>query len=199
MTEERAGCSQLALDRVQQHDSSILYCYQLRPSPVPAVTIIDHCYSKPPYVLELFLHSREMSRADSQVNPTATQIATRVARIRAAVIKGTVETVTSRQKATGRDPGVRGSTWVSRIRYPRPPEDAIQGVVLHAIKELGDGTEKFQVPEVGEIEAQWIGWRSGVANDEPEVSGTELAKYEGLMRDVTSKVTVFYVYGGAFM
>ena len=35
--------------------------------------------------------------------------------------------------------------------------------------------------------------------DEPELSGTEFEKYKGLMKDVTSKVTVFYVYGGAFM
>ena len=140
-----------------------------------------------------------MSRVDSQFHPTATEVATRVARIRGAMMNGTAGTVTSRQKATGRDPGVRGPTWVSRIQYPRPPENAIQGVVLHAIKELGDGTEKFDVPEVGELEAQWIGWRLGVGKDEPDVSGTELDKYIGLMRGVTSKVTVFYVHGGAFM
>ena len=95
-----------------------------------------------------------MSRVDSQVNPTVTQIATRVAWIRGAMINSAAGTVTSRQKATGRDSGVRGSTWVSRTKYPRPPENAIQGVVLHAIKELGDGTEKFDVPEVGEFRAQ---------------------------------------------
>ncbi len=197
--------SQLALEVhvgscwAQQHDSPILQCYQLRQYSVPAVTIIDHCCSTPPHVSEPFPYPQEMSRVDGQVNPTATQIATRVARIRGAMINSTVGTVTSQQKAPGRDPGVRGSTWVSRTRYPRPPENAIQGVVLHAIKELGDGTEKFDVPEVGELEAQWIGWRSGVDKDEPEVSGTELEKYKGLMKDVTSKVTVFYVYGGAFM
>lgn len=88
---------------------------------------------------------------------------------------------------------------MSRVQYSRPPENAIRGVVLQAIKKLGDGTEKFDVPDVGELEAQWVGWRSAVGKDEPEVSGTELEKYNGLMKRITSKVTVFYVYGGAFL
>ena len=60
-------------------------------------------------------------------------------------------------------------------------------------------TEKFDVPEVKELEAQWIGRRSGVKTDEPEILGTEWEKYEFLMEDVRSELTMLYVYGGAFM
>ncbi len=55
------------------------------------------------------------------------------------------------------------------------------------------------MPAVEGLEAQWIGRRSRVKKDEPEILETELEKYKGLLKDVTSELTVLYVYGGAFV
>ncbi|KAI9812643.1 MAG: hypothetical protein M1827_004632 [Pycnora praestabilis] len=142
-----------------------------------------------------------MSASYRQTSPTPTQIDKRVANIRRALVGSVVgTTVSSRQKASTQDPGVRGPVWVSRITYPAPPENDLQKVVLDAIKEFGDGTERYDIPNIGGLEAQWIGWRGGVEKKEPEAPGCELEKYENLMREVKNKdLTVFYVYGGAFM
>ncbi|KAI9877448.1 MAG: hypothetical protein M1830_003870 [Pleopsidium flavum] len=140
-----------------------------------------------------------MSSLIPQTRPTPTEIIQRVSHIRRAFSQAAAVPITARQKATTRDPGVKGPYWVSRIAYPAPPEKSIQEVLLDAIAELGDGTENFDVPEVGGLEAQWIGWRSDVGKDDPEAGGSERERYEGLMKEVESDITILYVYGGAFM
>ena len=119
-----------------------------------------------------------MSLSDIQTHPTHVEIAKRVGQIRRAMGGVAASIVSSRQKATGQDPGVKGPIWVSKLVYPKPPENSLQDIIVEAIDELGDGTEKF---------------------DEPEALGNEREKYTGLMKEVTNKLTIFYVWGGAFM
>lgn len=140
-----------------------------------------------------------MSSTKHFSNPTPAQIVKRLSLIRRAMINGTAGTVSSRQKANIHDPGVRGPVWVSRITYLTPPENDISEVVRNSINELGDGTERYEVPEVGTLEAHWVGWRAGVDKNEPEALGSEFERYEGLMKEVTSKVNILYIYGGALM
>ncbi|MCJ1293585.1 hypothetical protein MMC34_005140, partial [Xylographa carneopallida] len=131
-------------------------------------------------------------------NPTREQISERVALIRRVMMNGTSSTVSARQNATTHGPGVRGAVWVSRITYSKPPETDISESVRKAIDLLGDGTERYRMPEVGELEAQWVGWRPGVDKNTLESSGNDSKKYNCLMREVKSDLTILYVYGGAF-
>ena len=88
---------------------------------------------------------------------------------------------------------------MSRVTYSPPPENELQRIIQDGVYDLGSGHDKVDVPEVGGLEAQWIGWRSGVDKNEPEAPESELERYEGLMREIRNDITILYVYGGAFM
>ena len=134
-----------------------------------------------------------------QASPNDAQIKQRIAKLTSSLNKATDTTLSTRQRLTTHDPGVKGPVWVSRSSYPKPPEDDVRKAVLDAISHLGDGTEHFDVPEIGPLETEWVGWRDGVNKNAAEALGSELERYEGLMSMVKSDVTVFYVCGGAFL
>jgi acetyl esterase/lipase len=98
-----------------------------------------------------------------------------------------------------RDPGVKGKIWVSRVTFPVPEEveGGIRDVTLRSVKELGDGTEKYWEPQLEPLEAEWTGYRKNARPDEPEASITESAKYDNLIKEVTSDVVILYFHGGA--
>ena len=106
--------------------------------------------------------------------------------------------VTDRQKAWGGDPGVNGPAWVSKCFLPKPPEADALHRVLEAVDTLNDGYGSYVRPGSSDLETQWTGYRGGVDDEAPEPSISEKEKYNALMREVTSPVTIFYIYGGAF-
>ena len=106
--------------------------------------------------------------------------------------------VTDRQIAWGDDPGVKGPAWVSRHALPAPPEADALNRLLEAIDTLNNGYGSYKRPESAPLETQWTGHRAGVDDEAPEPSMSENEKYDALMKEVTSPVTIFYIYGGAF-
>ena len=106
--------------------------------------------------------------------------------------------VTDRQIAWGDDPGVKGPAWISRHALPAPPEADALNRLLEAIDTLNDGYGSYTRPESASLETQWTGHRAGVDDETPEPSISENEKYDALMKEVTSPVTIFYIYGGAF-
>lgn len=103
------------------------------------------------------------------------------------------------QKGSLRDPGIKGKIWISKITLPKPedhegitPRDALD----MAIKDLGDGSETYMLPETSAVEAEWTGYRSRVDNDAPRPDLPEEEQYRLLMSEVRSKVTVLYFHGG---
>ncbi|KAI9658027.1 MAG: hypothetical protein M1821_002687 [Bathelium mastoideum] len=103
--------------------------------------------------------------------------------LRGALSKGAWSPLGPRQRASLRDPGVKRPVWVSRISYEAPIEQDLRSILRDAISELGDKTEEITIPSIGEVKAQWTGWRADAAKAEPEPSSTEKEKYNRLCKD----------------
>ena len=106
--------------------------------------------------------------------------------------------VSAQQAATAIDFPAKGPMWASRTVLPAPREDAILGVVLDCIKELGNGHEDFTPPSTADVKVQWSGFRKGVEQKEPEPDISEREKFEKLMRDTSSPTTILYAHGGFY-
>jgi acetyl esterase/lipase len=102
------------------------------------------------------------------------------------------------QALTTKDPGVKGKMWVSKVKLDVPEEDDVRQLVFKAINEMGTGEEQWTKPEQQPLEAEWDGARADVKDDEPEPAGmSEKEKYDSLMKETKSKVTILYFHGGA--
>jgi hypothetical protein len=108
-----------------------------------------------------------------------------------------LSTVTRVQKLSIRDPGVKGPMWVSKVVIPIPEGDVLK-ILFRAIHGLCDGGETFTLPQLSAVEAEWVGHRLGVdANAlDPDLLPEE--KYERLMSETKSDLTVLYIHGGAY-
>ena len=115
-----------------------------------------------------------------------------------AYIEAVQGSVTERQARWGDDPGVTGPAWVSRCALPAPPETDARDRVQETIDRLNEGYGSYVRPDLTALETQWTGYRAGVDDEAPEPAISEREKYDALMKEVTSPVTIFYIYGGAF-
>lgn len=111
--------------------------------------------------------------------------------------------ITATQKLLSHRPPVKGKIWISTYTCPPPPpgETGLQDALATAIDGLWNPkTPKaaYQLPDPAPVEAEWTGYRAGVAPDAqlPQVSQQEL--YAEMMREVKSPVTVLYFHGGAY-
>ena len=107
--------------------------------------------------------------------------------------------ISKQQRLTLRDPGIKGTMWISKVALPAPPdEEDILSLLTAAIDALKDsGSEQYTIPSVAPVEAEWTGYRRGVPADRPRPDLSEAQHYEELMSEVTSKVTILYLHGGA--
>lgn len=102
------------------------------------------------------------------------------------------------QRLTCKDPGVKGKVWVSKVQQSAPEEDDVRQMMFKAIEDMGTGEETWMKPEQRPLEAEWNGYRADAKNDEPEPSSmSEAEKYENLVKETKSKVTLLYFHGGA--
>ncbi len=88
--------------------------------------------------------------------------------------------------------------WISKVVLPRPEGDDVRDAVVRAIEGLKEGGETYTLPEIKAVEAEWTGYRAGVDANAPELNISEGEKYENLMKEVKSDVTILYFHGGAF-
>lgn len=102
------------------------------------------------------------------------------------------------QRASLRDPGVKGPLWVSKVTAPKPEEDDVRQLLFKVIEEMKEGDETYTPPELLPVEAEWTGYRAGVAKDARLPNISEQEKYAKLMAEVTSDVTILYFHGGAY-
>jgi acetyl esterase/lipase len=106
--------------------------------------------------------------------------------------------ISKMQRLTTRDPGVKGKVWVSKVKFNVPEEDDVRQLLFQAIDDMGTGQETWTKPAARPLEAEWNGYRSGAKPDEPEpVDMSEAEKYQNLMKETSSKVTILYFHGGA--
>lgn len=102
------------------------------------------------------------------------------------------------QALTLKDPGIRGRMWISKVTLPAPEEDDIRNALITAIEDLKGGGEKFDVPGLVSVEAEWTGHRANVDSQRLRPDLSEAQHYVKLMSEVSSNVTVLYFHGGAF-
>ncbi|KAF2473300.1 uncharacterized protein BDR25DRAFT_352723 [Lindgomyces ingoldianus] len=114
------------------------------------------------------------------------------------------QSITKQQWLTTKDPGVKGRVWVSKVKCEVPGEDDLRQILFKAIEDMGGeneggcGKDMYTPPDAVPLEAEWNGYRGGVSENEPEPAGlSEKEKYENLMKEVQSRVTLLYFHGGA--
>lgn len=96
------------------------------------------------------------------------------------------------------DPGVKGPLWIAKVTCPAPEAD-VREAVVRAVKELGNGSELFDLPAIADVEGEWTGHRAGADKNslQPQFS-SQKEVYANLMKEVTSPVTILYFHGGAY-
>jgi acetyl esterase/lipase len=109
------------------------------------------------------------------------------------------KTMSYLQHISLRDPGVKGPLSIAKVTIPPPTDaDGPRDAIVRAIKELGDGTETYNLPDVVSVQAEWTGYRKGVAKNEPRPDLPEEDQYRILMAGVSNKTTILYFHGGAY-
>jgi acetyl esterase/lipase len=111
---------------------------------------------------------------------------------------GTPKNLSSSQAGSIKDPGVSGKKWISRYTIPKPEEDDVREHVFKAIDDLGDGSEIYTKPALLPVEIEWTGYRAEAGDYDPEPEISEEEKYQNLMSETTSDVTILYFHGGAY-
>ncbi|KIX03104.1 uncharacterized protein Z518_06654 [Rhinocladiella mackenziei CBS 650.93] len=103
------------------------------------------------------------------------------------------------QRVSTRDPGIQGPILVSKVTIPAPnDESGPRDAVCSAIKELGDGSETYTLPDYAAVEAEWTSYGRGISSAEPRPDRSEQDHYQRLMEHTSSPVTILYFHGGAY-
>ena len=134
-------------------------------------------------------------------SPSRAEIATAVAEVRKTRSQLSWNTISTRQSWSTQEKEVRGPLWVSRVTFPAAGDGHLLRIITDSISSLGDegrAHENYTLPPIVQVPAEWVGWRSGASVTEPEPPVSEEQKYKSLLKDVSSSVTVFYLFGGNF-
>lgn len=88
--------------------------------------------------------------------------------------------------------------WISDVLLKPPMEDDIRQALFQAIedlKEVGEPTGGYKKPEIMPVQAEWTGYcHDGVSKK----GMSEKQKYQGMMNEAPSRITVLYFHGGAY-
>ncbi|OQV01758.1 hypothetical protein CLAIMM_07054 [Cladophialophora immunda] len=103
------------------------------------------------------------------------------------------------QHISKKDPGIKGPICIAKVTIPPPlDETGPREAIVAAIKELGDGSETYTLPDVVGVEAEWTGFRKGVPAHESRPDVSEDDHYRTLMASVSANTTILYFHGGAY-
>ncbi|KAJ4266314.1 hypothetical protein NW762_004298 [Fusarium torreyae] len=149
----------------------------------------------PLIIRQSFLHVLRLSDSSKYLD---FQSAIIIACLRVIMTPKKPRSVSSVQQLTLRDSGIKGHIWVSKYASPRPPETSIRDALITAVKHLGGSTCRVPVPDMVDVEAEWTGYRSGVARGAPLPDVSERERYHGMMRECKHPTTVLYLHGGAY-
>ncbi|KAE8409390.1 alpha/beta-hydrolase [Aspergillus pseudonomiae] len=117
-------------------------------------------------------------------------------KVRAEYLKGAHTTsISVQQKATCRNDPVNGPFWVSKFSLPRPTDDNSRELLLQLIDEANEHQVRYDRPESAPLDFEWVGYRSNVQKDTPEPAIGEQEKFEKLMAETKSPLTILYLYG----
>ncbi len=131
--------------------------------------------------------------------PSQPEILAAVNAVRTARLNLEWEPISIKQAKSIKRRPVRGPIWSSRTTFPVEGCADILRIVSDAIHDLAfdNGHHDFTPPTLADVNADWIGHRSGVGATEPEPPGlSEGEKYEHLMQEARSPLVIFYLFGG---
>ncbi len=159
------------------------------------VAIIKALLPKTPLILKTALyHSLSLSETSSKWD-LRTEITVNVLR---SFLDGPNPSPLSKQQYLSlKDPGIKGPMWISKVTLQRPAGDDVREALVKGIEGLKEGDETYTLPELKSVEAEWTGYRTGVDANAPELNISENEKYQNLMKEVKSDVTILYFHGGA--
>jgi len=101
------------------------------------------------------------------------------------------------QKASLKDPGIKGKMWISKATFPSPGGEEVLTLLANAVEEMKEDGNIYTIPGLAPVEAEWTGYRANVDANRPRLDLSEAQHYEKLMLEVSSDVTVLYFHGGA--
>lgn len=102
------------------------------------------------------------------------------------------------QKQSRRERPASGPVWVSRVSFSTS-DDAVRQVLFEGIKNLSsDCSETFTPPSLMPVKLEWTGYRKDASAQCPEPGVSEAQKFENLMQEVSSNITILYVHGGGY-
>lgn len=115
--------------------------------------------------------------------------------------------ISATQKFLAKDPGPMGRIWVST--YVAPADEGATKAITAALEGLIPMTSpapaemlsvlKQELAPSAPVEAEWTGYRAGVAKDARLPSGlSQRALYHEMMKEVSARSTVLYFHGGAY-
>ncbi|KAL8953524.1 MAG: hypothetical protein Q9222_000626 [Ikaeria aurantiellina] len=130
------------------------------------------------------------------------QIASIIQKARIAIFsKANTTPISIRQEASLEAETPDKASWVTHLELPAPPleQGDIRQVLIRAIEILGRGDESYIPPSVESVHAQWTSSPpKEIANISTEKWSDEM-KYGAMMNEVGSRITIFYIQGGAFI
>lgn len=113
--------------------------------------------------------------------------------------RATTTSISDQQAATTRDVPVKGPVWVSKFDVPVAKEDNSWEVLLNVVDELNDRDIPYHRPASEPLRFQWTGYRKNAKEDTLEPVISEGEKFQNLVNETTSSLTVLYIYGGTFV
>ena len=105
--------------------------------------------------------------------------------------------ISKQQKASLKDPGIRGKMWISKVTFQAPREDDVKDLLISAVEDLKEGREIYKHSKLAPVEAEWTGYRANVDSNRPRLDLSERDHYKKLISEVSSDVTILYFHGGA--
>lgn len=115
------------------------------------------------------------------------------------IMSESTSSISKQQNFSLRDPGVKGNMWISTVTLPAP-EDDIRQLLFRTIEEMSETKdETYTKPTLEPVEAEWTGYRKDATSETPVPQGlSEADKYNKMMEEVESDVTILYFHGGAY-
>ena len=105
--------------------------------------------------------------------------------------------VSAQQQATQKSHGRKGPLWISKVAFPAPCEDDARQMLFRSIERLSEEQETWSQPQTVTVDAEWNGHRrSEHAMASEHITAQE--EYDGIMRDISSSLTIMHVHGGGF-
>lgn len=103
------------------------------------------------------------------------------------------------QHVTSKERQVKGQLWISKTTFPSPQDHGVRDALVRAVKELGDGNETFDLPELSSVGGEWTGYRADAASTSTLPDISEQEKYNRLTEEATSRLHLLYFHGGGFI